>query len=558
MADSIVDNRTLVHNADSAPTTAPFWVDIDGAAMSASSNFDDEIFIEGIGSIGEVAGSTRAGIFFEYASDEDLANHHVYIWVNCGIVGLLELKSAQGLTFRARGATETDYIEWDLAGADSWPGSVQGGWTLFCIDLEAANSRTGGTPPATSAIRSLGITFQTPTMPRMVNNIWMDAMYVLDAGTPAVIVEGQNGGSTPWTWADLPAELGIASGVAQIGPGGSIILNGPVQFFADDAADHVFDSTNEFVLWADHEFVATDFYGITVLGAASGTADFTMGIKSGSGDDATGAQGGAIIAEALSVRWFWNSGAADIDSCNMYGVLLAHASDLEMDTTTNSWIGTSYIDCSSALVTASEQLRCKVVDPDVVAGVAFMTSDEMDNIVFCEFESNGVGHAIELATPIDTAQISKGNLFVAYDIADPGVDNDKSVYNNQAGSIVISNTDGGNLTEDFHVRNGTSASTDVQANISTTLTGMKDNTEVRVYDQSNPPIELAGIENATAGSTDDRSFTFALSASTLVDIVVFNIDWILPPNNRISSFTIPSVDSSLPISQISDRNFENP
>jgi len=559
MADQITDNRALIHDADTVPATAPFWVDIGANAMSAASNLDDEIFLEGISSIGEVAGSTRAGIFYEYSATQDLSSNHIYIWVLCGVVGLLNAKASQGLTFRIYTTDPTtDYAEWDLAGSDEWPNSIQGGWTLFCIDLESSPSRTSGTAPSTGAVLGLGISFQTPTMPRMVNNVWMDAMYSLADGVPAVIVEGQSGGVTPWTWADLPVELGIASGVAQDGPGGSVVLNGPVEFFADDATDHEFDSTNELVLWADHEFIAPDFYGITILGASSGTADFKMGIKSGTGDDATGSQGGSIQAASASVRWFWTSDGANIDSVNMYGVQVAHASDLLMGSAVNSWIGTSYLDCTSADVRLSEQLRCKVVDPDVLGGVPFFTADEMDNIVFCEFASNGVGHAIELVTPVDLNQISKGNLFTGYDVADPGTVNNKAVYNNQADDIIISNTSGGNLTEDFHVRNGTSATTDVQANISTTLTGLKDNTEVRVYDQSNPPNELAGIENATAGTVDDRSFAFALSATTVVDIVIFNVDYILPPNNRIDDFTVPSVDSSLPVSQVFDRNFENP
>lgn len=558
MADNIVDNRALISNADSVPGSAPYWVDI-GAAAMGTGNLDGEIFLEGTGSIGEVAGSTRAGIFYEYAATQDLSSNHIYMWVLCGVVGLLETKAAQGLTFRIYTTDPTtDYAEWDLAGSDSWPNAIQGGWTLFCVDLESTPSRTSGTAPSTAAVLGLGISFQTPSMPRMVNNTWMDAMYSLADGVPAVIVEGKNGGTTPWTWADLPAELGTASGAAQLGPGGSIILNGPVEFFADDAADHEFDSTNELVLWAEHEFAASDLYGITVLGAASGTADFKMGIKTGAGDDATGAQGGSIQAASTSVRWFWDSNAANIDSVNMYGVQLSHCSDLVMNTATNSWIGVSYLDCSSADIRLSEQLRCKVIDPDVLGGVAFFVADEMDNIVFCEFASNGVGHAIELQTPIDASQISKGNLFSGYDVADPGTANNKAIFNDQAGAVIISNTNGGNLTEDYHVRNGTSATTDVQANISTTLTGMKDNTEVRVYDQSNPPVELAGIENATAGTTDDRSFAFALSATTVVDIVIFNVEYILPPNNRIEDFTVPSVDSSLPISQVFDRNFENP
>ncbi len=98
----------------------------------------------------------------------------------------------------------------------------------------------------------------------------------------------------------------------------------------------------------------------------------------------------------------------------------------------------------------------------------------------------------------------------------------------------------------------------ILATTSITITGLRDNTEVRILDAADNNIELAGIEVATDGSPDDRSFTFNLQAGTVVDIVVFNIDFILSPNNRIEAFTIPANDSSIPVTQIEDRVFENP
>ena len=444
MADTITDNRTLISNADSVPGSAPWWVDI-GANVMASGNLDTEIFIEGTGSIAEVAGSTRAGIFWEYATTQNLANNHIYFWLNCGVVGLLNTKAAQGMTFRIYTTDPTtNYAEWDIGGSDSWPPSVQGGWTLFVIDLESTPSRTSGTPPSTGAVLGLGVSFQTPSMPRMVNNVWMDGLYRLADGNPAVIVEGKNGGTTPWTWADLPAELGVASGVAQVGPGGATVLNGPVQFFVDDATDHEFASTNETVLWATQEFVASDFYGITVLGAGTGTADFKMGIKTGTGNDATGAQGGSIIAGSADVRWFWDSNAANIDTCNMYGVQLSHGATFDIDTTTNSWISCAWIDCSKANVSNAEILSCSTIDANTTDGTAFMVTDNFEDIVKCSFEFSD-GHAIELTDNAPGSQNNVGNLFSGY--TNSADSTDAAVYLSEAGnpSLTISSSAGSNL-----------------------------------------------------------------------------------------------------------------
>jgi hypothetical protein len=310
----------------------------------------------------------------------------------------------------------------------------------------------------------------------MVNNTWMDAMYVLDAGVPAVIIEGQNGGSTPWTWADLPAELGVASGVAQTGPGGSIVLNGPVEFFAFDGADHVFDSTNELVLWAEHEFVAPDFYGITILAADAGTADFTMGIKSGSGDDATGAQGGAIQAAAASVRWFWDSETASIDSVNMYGVNLIHGSDFLLGTVDNSWISTQWLDCTSAAVHNSEVLRCAIIDANTADGVAFMSTDDINDLKFTSFEFSD-GHAVELDAATPTAQSNVGNLFSGYTNS---VDStDAAILNSAAGALTITNSLGSNLASDSY-RNTGGGSVSVIAGVPVTLTFLDDATGLAI------------------------------------------------------------------------------
>ncbi len=99
--------------------------------------------------------------------------------------------------------------------------------------------------------------------------------------------------------------------------------------------------------------------------------------------------------------------------------------------------------------------------------------------------------------------------------------------------------------------------------ISLTYTGLRDNTEVRVYEEGTT-IELVGIENATDGSSDDRSVTFALSASTLVDVrfahgtAADGNHYIVPDRNSILAFTWPSANTSIPITQVLDRSFDNP
>jgi hypothetical protein len=114
---------------------------------------------------------------------------------------------------------------------------------------------------------------------------------------------------------------------------------------------------------------------------------------------------------------------------------------------------------------------------------------------------------------------------------------------------------GGGTIDFFTADDGTQVTPPVSVNL--TLTGMKDNTEVRVYAQGTS-TELAGVENATGGTTDDRSVTFSLAASLVVDIRFMNQDWIVPDRNSILNFTWPTTAASIPITQVFDRNFANP
>ncbi len=91
--------------------------------------------------------------------------------------------------------------------------------------------------------------------------------------------------------------------------------------------------------------------------------------------------------------------------------------------------------------------------------------------------------------------------------------------------------------------------------VTVTFTGLKDNSEVRVF-AANTADELAGIENATAGSPDDRTFAFTLDATTIVDYKIHN--WLagapVYETIEVTDFVIPNTDVSIGVQQRLDRN----
>ena len=379
-----------------------------------SATLDTDVFIQGSGSIAEQVTSTRRFILYNAGSTQNWSNNVFYVWINCGIVGLLDTKANGGFTIRFTGSNTNDFIEFYVGGSDDWPIAVEGGWVQFVVDIEATPSNTGGTAPATNAIQHVGFSAVTAgTMTKSADNTWIDEIRRLPDGTPGIIVEGRNGGSTDWDFDDIVTQLGSGTGTLKNGPAGSFILNTPIQCGINDTTIHRFSDTNKIVLWDDQEFAPTDLYVLSALGNSSGTTNVRFGVKTGTGDDATGAQGVTFAAASTGVRWDMDFDDPDLDSTDMYGCSFIHGGGFQLDDAAVEIISSQYIDCTSATVSNSLQLRNKIIDANTADGVGFMITDDAADIRFCEFEFSE-GHAIEATTPLDATQESRGNLFAGY------------------------------------------------------------------------------------------------------------------------------------------------
>lgn len=551
MANQITDNRTALFVAQTSAPASETWEASGGGGSIVE---DTDIFIEGTTSVAEQISSSRRVMLFDNGSTQDLSNGHVYIWVNCGIVGILDLKANGGLTVRLTGPTSTNFVEWYVGGNDSWPTSIQGGWTMFVVDTASTPSNTGGTAPALTAIQKIGISAITNgTMTKAADNTWVDAAWFLGDGSPGIIVEGRNAGTTDWDFADIFTQLTTSTGMFVQGDGGAWVCNAPIQFGINDTSTHGFTDTNQLILWADQEFAASDLYGLSALGNSGGTTNVTFGIKSGTGDDATGAQGCTFQAASTGVRFDMDFNDANLDLVALYGCTFKHGGAFLLDDAAVSCITTSYLDCTSALVSNSQQLKCSIIDANTADGVAFMTTDDLGDIVRCAFEFSD-GHGIELTTPRIASQTSKGNSFTGYALQ-AGNANDRAIYNNTAGAVAISVTDGGSVTEHSY-RDGTSASTTVTGAVDVTVTPIFAGSEVRAY-VTTGGAEVDGVENAATTSQ-----TLTLVSGQNVFIVVHSVPTAARPNDiaavplRLENLSF-TVDQDLVVAQQVDRNFQN-
>ncbi len=176
---------------------------------------------------------------------------------------------------------------------------------------------------------------------------------------------------------------------------------------------------------------------------------------------------------------------------------------------------------------------CSVASPSIFSGCAFTGS-------------GSTGHAIRITTA--GTYTFNGNTFTGFG----AIGTNFAAIFNDSGGLVTLNITGGGGTPTY--RNGAGATTTVNNNVTVTLTGLRDLTEIRVY-TSGTTTEVAGIEDATAGSADARMFAFALAGGSVVDIRIHNKTY---EALSILTYTIPTSDASLPISQRFDRNYSNP
>lgn len=195
--------------------------------------------------------------------------------------------------------------------------------------------------------------------------------------------------------------------------------------------------------------------------------------------------------------------------------------------------------------------------PADVAYIWTANLTRIKNNSFLYDESIG-GHAVKIEK---TGQYNwVGNQFTGKWLSGNSPDGnataDAAIYN-EVGVVILDITGGGD-TPTFLDKQ--SPGTTINNNISVTITNLQPDTEVRVFlaEDSTSPIDVNEIAPGVEDSGSPSEFTFTAPAGTIVDIVIHNIQYTLPPNNRIKNFTVPTTDTSFPVTQLPDVNFRNP
>jgi hypothetical protein len=549
VANQVTDNRTNISTGESATN----WEDIAGTALAVDTEIRYDTYT---GSIGQYVTTTRdATMYNNTTTGLFTSGDHAYLLVNCGVVSLLDTKVNGGLTVRATGATATDWAEFELFGSDEWPTTFDGGWAQIVVDIDellANPTNTNGTPPTVGNIQRFGVTYITATvMPRMTDNIWVGGFKRLPANTPGLIIEGRDSGTTDWAFGTVAAVAAVQlSATLKPGPAGSFVCRTPIQIGINDTSTHAFTETNPLLLWDFQEVMLDGFYKLNALGNSGGTTNITFGVKTGTGADATGSQGGAIQASSTGARWDIDFNDPNIDGVNFYGASLVHGGDFLLDDIANSFISTLYIDCTSALVDNSEQLRVSSIDANSADAAAFMTVDDLSDIANSTFNFSD-GHAIEI--DVAGTYTFSGNIFAGAFGGTPGSNltpssgsNDAMILNSSGGLVTINIAGGGDTPS---IRNTAVSTTQVNNDVTLTFVGAVNNSEIRVYTTGTQTELGAGIEDS------DGTDAISVAGGTAVDLVIHHPNY---EQIRLVNFTWPSTDADFIVSQRLDRNFSNP
>lgn len=408
---AIIDNRTLL----TANDTTTGVVGLTGAAQG---NQNTETFIEGTASVSLKVSSAVDGLLYDAGSAQDWSNNTFYIWWNVATADKLDTKAGGGVRIRFCGSTISNWFEVYVAGSDTYTG----GFRMEVVSIETARSTAvangwiNGTVPPTTAIRYVGIVFDVvSTISGNFDNCFLDAMWILPANTPGIIVEGQNTNGVDWTWNDIVIAADAGDPTKAWGTvtrrDGVIFINTPIQFGANDATTHGFSDKNEVIGW-ENQLVDAGFYNLSIVGGSS-TQSFVLGEKVGIGDSAVGGQGCVILAPSSGPRWDLKANDANINVCGLYGCTFIHGDNINLDNELTESISCQFIDCTASTTNGSTFLRNTIVNANTTSGTAYITTNDISNIKYSTFQSSA-GHAIELTAPIIKYQQSEGNKFINY------------------------------------------------------------------------------------------------------------------------------------------------
>jgi len=503
-----------------------------GAGLAA----DIDFAIEGSYSITKQVSGARKGMAFDNGTGITIpAGDHIYTWIYCTTPGLLDSLAVGGLCVTIGDGTSARN-EFHIAGATEY---AFGGW--LCVPIKYVTTASGSHPyrtlvgSPTGDPQYFGVIVETTTTVRAVNT-GLDAMRY---GTGAYITAGDSG--DPATFGGFEAlDAADRWGILQAVPGGYSLQGRFVvgQNNAQAATLAYFDDSNTLITLVDTFHSETDFTQI-IIDHASTTFIMTN-----------------VTILALGTN---NPGQLNFLDSSTTGTLTTCTFDTMGITTLEAGVtalGCVWRGCDQITANSADLDSCTISGyegtPDTSALIWATAVDPNGKLDGCTFEmGTALTHAIEfgLLSPLTMTLVDV--VFSGYHAGDE--ETSSAIHILRTSGTVTINVSGG--TEPSYKSEG--ATVNIVAATTVTFDKMKDNSEVRIYD-SGTGVEIAGIEDATDGSTDNRNFAWADSPANTVDYIIHNFQSgvNMYKSIRVNGYVVPNDAVTIDIQQILDRNVE--
>lgn len=526
---TITDNRTTAHSFDST-TGLSSPIAAEGLQLYTSDPDPKEL----TGSVGMVV-STQTSEIVAAITSTDLTDTLVYVWILAN--GTMDTLVNGGMAIVL--GDGTNIIGYHLAGGDIAAfrhptGQVQ--WQCLVLDtssLPANTTQIAGTGITLTAITQVGAMFKTLSKAvGGVENCFTDVIrygnggLTLTAGTSV----------SPGTYIDIATDdsantAGLAFGIIRelgtdlYGAQGKLIHGDSVgtsaTWFEDKNAVLIFESRG----------LGTDKYSITVEGNATGTTDFILGTKSGTGDTAVGSEG--VIIKGAS--WTLDASNTNITNFKLYGCTISNFLASTVANTNSEIISTTFDTGAQLTVGTADIFNSKISNStETTLGAVLLPSGDTHLLRKTSFENNDRAVEITVAGTYTFADMTfSGNTY--------------DIVNSSTGAVTVNVTGTSNPTTFINTNGGT---TTIVASYTLTLTDIPSGVEVTIVNSST----RAELQHSVSTGVD---ITYVHGGGEIVDILLNSLSY--DPNlSDIYDLTLPSADSSIKFQVIDDPNYENP
>lgn len=481
-----------------------------GSTAGGVPTLENEYFIQGSNCISKTFNATgTGGLAFTGTAQTLPTDGAAYVWAYFAAPNAMNTKAAGGKQILV-GSSAANYRRYYVAGSDTYQ---YGGWVCYPINPTVTASATQGTP--TTSYATFGYAANLTLAISKGNPLGLDVQRI-GRGTLQVVngdlANGYGNFLSAATENDLVANRW---GILTFVDGGYKFQGHLLMGTVGTAVD--FRDSNKALTIQNTEYVTSNFNLFEVRNAASVVQWTSISVLSLS----TVARGNFLVTDNAAVT---------LTSCTFtdMGTFVFRAA-------------TTVDECTFRRCSTITHGNSNFINNNILASVATaVTTATPGSIQNCTFVSSGTGHAIEITAP-GTYTFS-GNQFTGYGAS---ATTNAAIYNNSGGLVTLNVSGGGTVPT---VRNGTGASTVINAAANVTLTGLKADSEVRAYVGTDPltATELSGTESS------GTSFTFSQAVAGQAGYIqIFHVEY----QPIFLSLTYSGADSEIPIQQVIDRQY---